>query len=212
MGTSCSIPQRIVTSCSHSVFNRKLLAISLLGRRIYYYEAYPGEKKGKSVRPENLKTIVLLARGRPCESETNLVLRGFMDRLTGYSANKQTTDTDKAEEDFIRQHFLVVVIPILNVDGVLVGNSRCSVSGQDLLSVWSKPDRYLHPEVYYTKKLIKQLQQHGNVIFFTEFRSDPSMKGCKVQGNQLGQDRRPPREFPCLLSENVNYFSLEDCK
>lgn len=182
----------------------------MLGRRIYYYEGYAGDKKSKG-RPSNMRTIVLLARGRPSETETNLVLRGFLDRLLS-CPNTPNGEVDRAEEDFIRTNFMVVIVPILNVDGVLVGNSRCSVSGQDLLSVWSKPDRYLHPEVYYTKKLIKQLQQQGNIVFFTEFRSDPAMKGCKVQGNQLGQDRKPPREFPCLLSENVNFFSLDNCK
>jgi hypothetical protein len=184
-----------------------------LGKRIYYYEAYQGDRKSISTRQATLKTIVLLARGRPSETETNLVLRGFVDRLVGHpAAGATSTDIDRAEEEFIRRNFLVIIIPILNIDGVLVGNTRCSVAGQDLLSVWSNPGRYLHPEVYYTKKLIKQLHKQGNVLFFTEFRSDPSMKGCKILGNHLGQDRRPPREFPCLLSENVNYFSLQNCK
>lgn len=32
------------------------------------------------------------------------------------------------------------IIPILNPDGVLVGNSRCNVSGRDLTREYSRPD------------------------------------------------------------------------
>ena len=36
----------------------------------------------------------------------------------------------------LRQHFIITIIPMLNPDGVAVGNYRCSLSGRDLNRTW----------------------------------------------------------------------------
>jgi len=40
---------------------------------------------------------------------------------------------------------------MLNPDGVIHGNNRTSISGEDLNRVWQNPNKYLHPEIFYTK-------------------------------------------------------------
>ena len=40
---------------------------------------------------------------------------------------------------------------MLNADGVINGNYRCSLAGCDLNRRWKAPSKNLHPEVYYTK-------------------------------------------------------------
>jgi len=44
---------------------------------------------------------------------------------------------------------------MLNPDGVIHGNYRCSLFGCDLNSEWAKPNKLDHPTIYYTKKLIQ---------------------------------------------------------
>ncbi len=43
---------------------------------------------------------------------------------------------------------------MLNPDGVINGNYRTSLSGQDLNRQWKNPDKIHHSEIYYLKKLI----------------------------------------------------------
>lgn len=43
---------------------------------------------------------------------------------------------------------------MLNPDGVINGNYRTSLSGQDLNRQWKNPDKMAHPEIYYLKKSI----------------------------------------------------------
>ena len=43
---------------------------------------------------------------------------------------------------------------MLNPDGVINGNYRASLSGEDLNRKWKNPDKYKHPEIYYVKKAI----------------------------------------------------------
>lgn len=40
---------------------------------------------------------------------------------------------------------------MLNPDGVVIGNSRSSLSGVDLNRRWSSPNSIMHPEIYFMK-------------------------------------------------------------
>lgn len=50
------------------------------------------------------------------------------------------------------------IIPMLNPDGVINGNNRTSLSGQDLNRVWDNPKPDVHPTIYQCKKLAQDLQ------------------------------------------------------
>ena len=58
------------------------------------------------------------------------------------------------------------VVPMLNPDGVINGNYRCSLAACDLNRKWAKPSKALHPTVYYTKKLCQTLTETENKEFF----------------------------------------------
>jgi hypothetical protein len=37
---------------------------------------------------------------------------------------------------FLRDNFVFKIVPMLNIDGVIVGNYRCNLSGADLNRQW----------------------------------------------------------------------------
>ena len=43
---------------------------------------------------------------------------------------------------------------MINVDGVIQGNSRCDITGMDLNRRWNKPSKIFHPQVYNIKNKI----------------------------------------------------------
>lgn len=49
---------------------------------------------------------------------------------------------------------------MLNPDGVIYGNYRSSILGVDLNRRWKNPSKFLHPTIFYAKKLIKYLHKH----------------------------------------------------
>lgn len=49
----------------------------------------------------------------------------------------------------LRQCFVFKLVPMLNPDGVIVGNYRSSLAGVDLNRCWDKPVRQLHPTIYH---------------------------------------------------------------
>jgi murein tripeptide amidase MpaA len=51
----------------------------------------------------------------------------------------------------LREAFVFKIVPMLNPDGVIVGNLRCSLTGVDLNRIYSNPLREVFPTVFHTK-------------------------------------------------------------
>ena len=64
------------------------------------------------------------------------------------------------------------LIPMLNPDGVVVGNSRTSLAGVDLNRVYKKPRQDLFPTIYHTKTMLTKLKQERGV-------SEPAILRCE---------------------------------
>ena len=58
---------------------------------------------------------------------------------------------------------------MINVDGVILGNSRTSISGCDLNRRWKNPNEIFHPEIYYCKDLIKQFSMKNKINSIIDF-------------------------------------------
>jgi len=56
----------------------------------------------------------------------------------------------------LREKFIFKIIPMLNPDGVIVGNSRCSLAGRDLNRQYRAASREATPSIWHTKLLIKK--------------------------------------------------------
>jgi hypothetical protein len=61
------------------------------------------------------------------------------------------TDPNNVEAELLRQNFVFKIVPMLNPDGVINGNYRCSLAGCDLNRRWKAPSKVLHSTIYYTK-------------------------------------------------------------
>ncbi|VDN09696.1 unnamed protein product [Dibothriocephalus latus] len=83
-------------------------------------------------------------------------MRGLLERLT---------DPDDAEMQELRRMFIFKIVPLLNPDGVICGNHRCSLAARDLNRQWINPSSTLHPTIYHTKCLINLLAEAGNTPF-----------------------------------------------
>ena len=69
------------------------------------------------------------------------MMKGIIDYLTGPSLNAK----------ILRDNFVFKIVPMLNVDGVINGSSRCNLAGVDLNRCWIDPSRKTNPTIYHTK-------------------------------------------------------------
>lgn len=92
------------------------------------------------------KGVVITARVHPGETVGSWMMRGVFNFLT---------DPDNKEAQMLRENFVFKIIPMLNPDGVINGNYRCSLAGCDLNRRWKTPSKIIHPTIYHVKKMIK---------------------------------------------------------
>lgn len=73
-------------------------------------------------------------------------MKGFLDFLT--------SDSGPAKE--LRDKFIFKIVPMLNPDGVIVGNNRCSLSAKDLNRQYRTVMRDAYPSIWYTKLMVRR--------------------------------------------------------
>lgn len=105
------------------------------------------------------KGVVITARVHPGETVGSWLMRGVLFFLT---------DPLNEEARLLREHFVFKIVPMLNPDGVINGNYRCSLAGCDLNRRWKNPSMDIHPEIYYTKEMIHTLNKERGCALFCD--------------------------------------------
>lgn len=95
----------------------------------------------------NKKIIVVSARIHPGEAQSSYVCQGFVDYLL----------SDAPVASFLRKNYIFKIFPIINPDGVILGNYRCNLAGADLNRRCIQPSMALHTCIYGFKKVLHSL-------------------------------------------------------
>jgi len=202
-------------------FRRRVLCQTLAGNNcdLLTITSFGGD-------PESLRHrrgVVVTGRVHPGESNASWMMKGTLDFLTGSSLDAK----------ILRDNFVFKVVPMLNPDGVINGNYRCSLAGVDLNRVWTDPSKKLHPTIYHTKMMVRRLMDDRELVMFCDYhghsrKKNVFMYGCERKADRKSQGNQPPidkmtgssvqgtrlleRVFPCALSQTApNIFAYADC-
>jgi len=77
--------------------------------------------------------------------------------------------------------YIFKIIPMLNPDGVIHGNTRAELTGIDPNRVWKKPSKNVTPTVYNIKKQI--LKTKDETCLVLDLHSHSKKLGCFFYGN-----------------------------
>ncbi|NXG97323.1 CBPC2 carboxypeptidase, partial [Loxia leucoptera] len=160
----------------------------------------PGSTAGKRV-------VVVSARVHPGESGSSWAMRGFLDFLLSPHEDAQ----------LLRRLFVFEVVPMLNPDGVVVGNSRCSLAGRDPNRAYGKALPSSFPGVWHLRAMVQRVLAEREVVLYCDFhghsrKNNVFMYGCDAGGDGTGTRLRQ-RVFPLMLSKNApDKFSFSSCK
>ena len=100
---------------------------------------------------------------------------------------------------------------MLNPDGVIHGNYRCSLVGCDLNRKWNAPCKILHPEIYYTRQSITEFAAKTKIVLFCDLHGHSRKKNIFMYGCHDREQPYASRELPFLLSRLNSAFSFQDC-
>ncbi|XP_068599840.1 cytosolic carboxypeptidase 6 [Brachionichthys hirsutus] len=155
--------------------------------------------------PEREKKLVFLtARVHPGESPASYICQGVIDFLVSQHPMAQ----------ILRNHVIFKIVPMLNPDGVYLGNYRCSLMGFDLNRHWQDPSPWAHPTLHAVKQLIVQMNQDPRVSleFYIDVHAHSTMLNGFMYGNVFEDEERVQRQavFPRLLCQNAPDFSFSN--
>ncbi|XP_044750070.1 cytosolic carboxypeptidase Nna1-like isoform X2 [Coccinella septempunctata] len=180
----------------------RLLCKSLAGNNVDYLTitSPPEEDEVRKKR-----AIVLTARVHPGETPSSWMMKGIIDYLT--------SDCVAAKE--LRDKFIFKIVPMLNPDGVIVGNNRCSLSGKDLNRQYRTVMREAYPSIWYTKLMVRRLIEECGVSMYCDLHGHSRKHNIFIYGcenrRQSGKHLQE-QIFPLMLHKNSSdKFSFEDC-
>ena len=121
--------------------------------------------------------VVITGRVHPGESNASWMMKGLIDFLVGPSLDARR----------LRDNFIFKIVPMLNPDGVINGNYRCSLARVDLNRIWNDPCKRRHPTVYHAKEMIRRFIAERTVLLYADFHGHSQKKnifmyGCERRG------------------------------
>ena len=181
-----------------NVLARKQLCRTLAGNRLELLTITNPSQNKEEIYAR--KGVVLTARIHPGETVSSWVMQGCLDFLL----------SDCAEAHELRENFIFKIVPMLNPDGVVHGNYRCSLSGCDLNRRWKNPSKSIHPEIYFTKRMILDFHQKNKIAIFADLHGHSRKKNVFAYGCHNRANPFESREFPFILSKVNPHFSFLD--
>ena len=149
------------------LFSRHALARTLAGNTLDLLVISDSTLDLVAGSPSHKRALVMTGRVHPGETNASFMMHGIIDFLLGPSQYAAQ----------LRAGFVIYVVPMLNPDGVILGNYRCSLSGHDLNRAYPAPHAELHPEICAVKKLARELAASQRLAMFMDMHGHSSKKG-----------------------------------
>uniref|UniRef100_A0A4X2KDT3 tubulin-glutamate carboxypeptidase n=1 Tax=Vombatus ursinus TaxID=29139 RepID=A0A4X2KDT3_VOMUR len=160
---------------------------------------------------------VIVARVHPGESNASWVMKGTLEFLV----------SSDPIAGLLRESFIFKIIPMLNPDGVINGNHRCSLRGEDLNRQWLSPTAQHQPTIYHTKGLLHYLNNIGRTpVVFCDFHGHSQKKnvffyGCSIKetlwqagctaDTSIVTEDIGYRTLPKILDQVAPAFAISSC-
>ncbi|XP_058798639.1 uncharacterized protein LOC131668464 [Phymastichus coffea] len=183
----------------------RLLCRSLAGNAVYYLTITAPQANDDA--QQRKKGVVITARVHPGETPSSWIMKGIIDFLTG--------ESNQARE--LRERFIFKLVPMLNPDGVIVGNNRCSLAGKDLNRQYRTVLRESYPSVWHTKLMIRRLMEECGIAMYCDLHAHSRKHNIFIYGCESKRAGYPGKlaeqVFPLMLHKNAaDKFSFENCK
>ena len=120
--------------------------------------------------------IFISARVHPGETPGSHMMNGILKLLTDENNNKS---------ELLREHFIFKIIPMINVDGVSIGNYRLDTNGYNLNRCYLNPEIKKDPEIFAIKKLFMLYNNIYKIRYYFDLHADMNVRGAYTFGNAI---------------------------
>jgi len=184
-------------------FARELLCRTTQHRRIDLLTITSPQPLSDKRQPK--RVVFITARVHPGETPASFICHGLLLFLV----------SDHPYARLLRNNLVFRIIPMINPDGVFLGNYRCSSMGYDLNRQWLNPSRWSHSPIFHTRKLLLEMANDPvrPLDFFVDLHAHSTCTGSFAFANTVeGPSLESGMLFPRLLGGLDRTFSIPSTK
>lgn len=121
------------------------------------------------------QVVFIMGRIHASEAPSSFILQGLIDFLVSSHGVAQD----------LRRYLIFKLIPVMNPDGVFLGNTMGNLLGQDLNRCWDNPNQFTQPTVFAVRKMIEKLDKDpvNRLSLILDVHSHMSLLGLFIVGN-----------------------------
>jgi len=120
--------------------------------------------------------------------------------------------------DYLLTNYIVKLVPMVNPDGVTIGNSRCSLVGIDLNRRWAEPNPVIHSEIYFLKQQMLERSNTGpGISIFFDLHGHNKLEnlffyGCNKAADEGMLSWTKTRLLPKVFASMEHIFDYQYCR
>lgn len=149
-----------------------------------------------SLSKQMKKYILIIGRVNPGEPVSSYIIEGLIGFLTSEYPQAQRS----------RELFIYKIIPMANVEGVIIGNSSCNLAGVALHKSHSELFDIFTSDLKSIKKFAYKLQSKRRIFLFMEISGSLRNLGSFTHGPRFSRDS-PKYYYSKILSELMHRYS-----
>lgn len=156
--------------------------------------------------PKNERKAVLIgSRVHPGETTASFVMQEILEELV----------QDQLGMSLMRDQVVFYVFPVINPDGVALGNARCNMSHVDLNRNYHSPSKVNQPTLFAMKQFVREVKElHKEIPFFIDIHSHSRKMNCFIYGNPASEFNGRDKDFNFFLHSFIRHCDLvriQDC-
>ncbi|EKX49712.1 hypothetical protein GUITHDRAFT_47335, partial [Guillardia theta CCMP2712] len=138
---------------------------------------YGEQEKQEGGREGGIDLHASQARVHPGETNSSWMMDGILRFLTG----------DSELADRLRNRFVFKIVPMLNPDGVVLGNYRTGLAGHDLNRRYVEASRLIHPTIHHLQRMVKRFKREREIALYLDLhghscKNNVFVYGCEAKG------------------------------
>lgn len=201
--SKCQMHLKLIEQRRFPFLKRELLAYSIQKRRVDVLTITSPSNLEKA-EGQKQRVVIIVSRIHPGDAPTSYVCQGIIDFLI----------SNHPVAVCLRDVVVFKIIPMINPDGVFLGNHRSNLMGQDLNRNWEQVSEFSHPTLYALQQLITQYSMNKDISldFILDLHGNTTLPGVFVYGNTYDDVYRYERHilYPKLLAQNIADFVVDN--
>jgi len=173
--SKCQAYLQLLEQRQYPFFRREVLAHSIQKRKVDIVTITSPSNLQLIESGKKQHIVMIMARIHPGDAPTSFVCQGMLDLLV----------SNHPVAVCLRDMLVFKVIPMMNPDGVFLGNHRSNLLGQDLNRNWHDCNEWAHPTLHAFQQLVNEYSNNKSISldFIVDLHSNTSLPGVFVYGN-----------------------------